>query len=90
MFMNYWITKYHFNNSSAIAEMGDRAGAKWAEKWGLLCSFPHGGAGFPSNTKSPGPRPTSVPNGILIHSTVWPPYANVTDRQDRQNNGPVA
>jgi len=27
-----------------------------------------GGAGSPSNTMSPGPRPTSVPSGILIHS----------------------
>jgi len=28
---------------------------------------------------SPGPTPTSVPSGILIHPTVWPQYANVTD-----------
>ena len=31
-----------------------------------------GRAGSPSNAKSPGPRPTSVPSGILIHSAVWP------------------
>ena len=24
-------------------------------------------AGSPSNTKSPGPRPTSIPSGILVH-----------------------
>jgi len=30
--------------------------------------FWEGGAGSPSNTKSPGPRPTSIPSGILIHS----------------------
>jgi len=30
-----------------------------------------GGAGSPSNIKSPGPRPTSIPSGILIHSAVW-------------------
>jgi len=30
------------------------------------------GAGSPSNTVSPGPRPTSVPSGILISSAVWP------------------
>jgi len=29
-------------------------------------------AGSPSNTMSPGPRPTSVPSGILIHQAVWP------------------
>jgi len=31
-----------------------------------------GGAGSPSNTTSPGPRPISVPSGILIHPAVWP------------------
>jgi len=31
-----------------------------------------GGAGAPSNTMSPGPRPTSVPSGTLIHPDVWP------------------
>ena len=30
------------------------------------------GAGSPSNTKSPGPRHTSVPSGILVHPAVWP------------------
>jgi len=45
------------------------------------------GAVSPSNTVSLGPRPTSVPSGILIHPTVWPQYTKVTDRQD---NGRVA
>jgi len=31
-----------------------------------------GGAGSPSNTKSPGPRHTSIPSGILVHPAVWP------------------
>jgi len=72
--------------------MGDRARGKWAENGGLLCLFPSAGgaARSPSNTVSPGPRPTSVPSDILIHPTVWPQYTNVTDRQDRQDNGPVA
>jgi len=30
------------------------------------------GAAFPSNTTSPGLRPTSVPSGILIYPAVWP------------------
>jgi len=30
------------------------------------------GAGSPSNTKSPGPRPISIPSGILIHPAIWP------------------
>jgi len=28
--------------------------------------------GSPCNTMWPGPRPTSLPSGILIHPTVWP------------------
>jgi len=31
-----------------------------------------GTAGSPSNTMWPGPRPASVPSGILIHPAVWP------------------
>jgi len=31
-----------------------------------------GGAGSPSNTKSPGPRPTSISSGILIYAAIWP------------------
>jgi len=37
-----------------------------------LCPFGGGGAGSPSNTMWPGPRPTSLPGGILIHPAVWP------------------
>jgi len=39
------------------------------------------------------PRPTTIPNGILIHPTVWPEYTNVTqrqtDRQDRQRSDSI-
>jgi len=31
-----------------------------------------GGAGSPSNTNSSGPRPASIPIGILVHPPVWP------------------
>ena len=31
-----------------------------------------GKTGSPSNTKSPGPRPTSIPSDILIHAAIWP------------------
>ena len=56
-------------------------------KSGGYCIHFRGGAGSPSNTKWPGPRPTwSVPRGIL--NTVWPQYTNLTDRQDRTDNGP--
>jgi len=40
-------------------------------KVGGCCAFPWG-AGSPSNTTLPGPRPTFVPSGILIHLAVWP------------------
>jgi len=55
-----------------------------------------GEVGFPSNTMWPMLRPTTMPNFILIHPTVWPQYTNVTDRTDRQDrqsqtdNGPIA
>jgi len=38
----------------------------------------------------PGPRPTSIPTGIVIHPTVSPQYTNVTDRQtDRQRSDSI-
>jgi len=71
-----------FKQELTVAEMGDGARAKWAENKGLLrAPFRGWEAGSPSKTMSPGPRPTSVPSGILIHATVWPKYTNVTDRQ---------
>jgi len=30
------------------------------------------GAGSPSSTMWPGPRPTSLPSGVLIHPAIWP------------------
>ena len=60
------------NNSSAVAEMGDRGHNRHGPKRaGLLCPF-RGGAGSPSNTMWPGPRSTSVPSGVFIHPAVWP------------------
>jgi len=42
-------------------------------KFGMgLCPLFGERAGSPSNTKSPGLRPTSIPSGILIHPGVWP------------------
>jgi len=35
-------TRDYTNKSSPVAQMGDRARAKCAEKWGLLCLFPWG------------------------------------------------
>ena len=43
------------------------------------------GAGSPSNTESPGMRPTFMPSFILIRPTVWPQCTNVTYRQTGQD-----
>ena len=43
-------------------------------KIGGLCHFSHGGTGFPRLTMLPGPRPTFVPIGILIHPAIWPQW----------------
>jgi len=71
----YLRTKWHFDLSSRLAT------TTWGQKWEGAAV---GGAGSPSNTVSPGPRPTSVPSGMLIHPTIWPQYTNVTDRQTGQ------
>jgi len=62
----------------------------WPEKWEAAVPLSVGGAGSPSNTMSPGPRPTSIPSDILIHPTVWPQYTKLQTGQDRQENGHVA
>jgi len=41
-------------------------------KSGGCCVLFRGRDGFPSNTLSPGKRPTSIPSRILIHPAVWP------------------
>ena len=49
-------------------------GHKYSRHWPKIggCAPFWEGAGFPSNTKSPGPRPTSIRSGIFIHPAVWP------------------
>jgi len=61
------------------------AATDMGRNWGG-CAPLGGGAGSPSNTMWPGPRPTCVPSFVLIRRTVWPQCTNVTDRtgQDRQ------
>ena len=70
MFLCYEIQ----NKCSAAAKMGDRARAKWAEKWGrgLLCHFQWGELGPHLTTTSPGPRPTALSSYILTHPAIWP------------------
>jgi len=61
----YLTTKWHLDPSSSLAatDMG--------QNWGECCAT-FGGDESPSNTMLPGPRPTSVPSGILIHPAIWP------------------
>jgi len=62
------------NKCSTVAEIGDRlASIDMGRKLcGCYASFLRGGgAGSPSNTVWPGPRPTFVPSSILIHPAVW-------------------
>ena len=73
--------------SSSIQPFGHN---RHGPKIGSSAPFWRGGAGLPSNTMWPEPRPACMPSSILIHRTVWPQYTNVTDRQDRHDNGPIA
>ena len=69
------------NKSSAGADMGDRlATIDMGQKVGGYCALSMG-AGSPSNTISPGPRPTCVSSGILIHPTVWPQQTGQTEQR---------
>ena len=40
--------------------------------WGGCAPFLGRGAGSPSSTNLPGPRPSSIPGNILIHAAIWP------------------
>jgi len=76
------------NKCSTVAEMGDRlATIDMAWKVGgcyALCPF-RWGSWSQCNTMLHGPRPTSIPSGIMINPlTVWPQYTNVTDKIDRR------
>jgi len=59
------------NKSSAVAEMVDHVTIDMGLKLGAVPVL-GGAAGSPSNTKSPGLRPTSIPSRISVHPAVWP------------------
>ena len=76
------------NKSSAVAEMGDRlATIDMDRRAGRGCCGGWVPTGSPSNTMWPGPRPTSLPSGILIHPTDWPQFKlrNATYAPPRRN-----
>jgi len=92
----YLPSKWHLDPSSHLATTDKGRGLyrrrQNFESGGLLRPFLWGGAGSPSNTMWPGPRPTCMPSLILIHPTIWPKYTNVTHRQrgqDRTNRTTV-
>jgi len=70
----YLHTKWHLNPFSHVAttDMGRKLGEG-------LCPFVEGKLG-PHLTLWPGPRPTRMPSFILIRTTVWSQYTNVTER----------
>jgi len=68
------------SNHLAAADMG--------RKLGRLCPFGGERDGSPCNPMWPGLRPTCMPSFILIQQ--FGHSANVTDKTDRQDNGPVA
>jgi len=57
----YLRTKWYLDPSSRLATID------WGREVGAAVTLFLGGAGFPSNTVSPGSRPTSIPSGILTH-----------------------
>jgi len=50
---------------------------------GVAVPLSRGQLGPHSNTMWRGLRPTSILRGILIHSTIWPQYTNITDWADK-------
>jgi len=73
-FLKFEVMQIKWNKSSAVAEMGtgwpqttiDMGRNRHGQNVGVAAvPFFVGAAGSPSNTMSPGPRPTSVPSGIL-------------------------
>ena len=60
----YLPTKYHLDPSNRFVTRD--IGRKLEDVPVLVA-----GAGSLSNTVWPGPRPTFIPSGILIHPTVW-------------------
>ena len=62
----YLRAKCHLDPSSRLATI------TIGRKLGALPPFCRGGTGSPSGTMWPGPRPTSLPSGMLIHPAIWP------------------
>jgi len=59
------------NKCSSVAEKGDRLATVEYGPRSRGCAPFYGEAWSASNIMPPGPRPTSVPSGILIHPAGW-------------------
>jgi len=67
------VTIVSCNKSSAVAEMGDRGHNRHGPKIGGCAPFVGAGSHVTQcGGLWPGPRPTFVPSGVLIHPAVWP------------------
>jgi len=72
----YLQTKWHLDACRRLAtiEMGPKLGSPQFSAhfyWrGFRLLFEEGWAGLPSNTKSPGLRPTPMPSAVFIHPAV--------------------
>ena len=67
----------YLKKNSAVTEMGERLASIDMGRKVRGADVPismGGGAGSPSNTMWPGPRPTFIPSSILVHPVVWPQY----------------
>jgi len=64
MNMNKPITTVQCSNEITVTVIN------MGRKFGAFDPF-WGGDGSPSNTKSPGLRPTSIPSGIFMHPAIW-------------------
>jgi len=64
--MAYHHAKCQLHQSSRLVTIN------MGQKFGWSAHFWGGATGSPSNTKSTGPRPTSIPSDILIHAAIWP------------------
>jgi len=64
-------TEAHFHTKCHLDPSRRLATIDIGRKLGVLPPFWDGVPGSPSNTMSLGPRPTSLPSGILIHPAIW-------------------
>jgi len=69
--MLFYVSSVHICQvpASSIQPFGDN---KHGENLGVGPPSGNGATGSPSNTKSPGPRPSSIPTGTLMHAAIWP------------------